>query len=294
MIKTEFTSTELALITGIKPATLRMWERRHNVVHPEKKNRNIRYYSLEEVKKILNLAFLNKAGYKISKIASMPVEVLNQMAQEQYTSNNIHDAAIKDLKLAMYQFDNRYFEKVYIKITKQFTFTDVFLNTLIPFLSFIGHLWQTSALSPLHEHFISNLIAEKLLLETAKLSPQKEQTNKVYVLFLWENEIHELGLMFANYLLKSRGHHTIYLGRNIPIQELNKILEIHSNITFVNHFTLQAPLSKYASYLDFCSKHQDKIDSLIWVGNVSDEVLKANKIIKHFNNSKAFYDSNII
>ena len=70
---------DLEKLSGIKAHTLRIWEQRYGILKPERTNTNIRLYSNQELKHILNIAILNNKGYKISKIAELSNE---QIAHE--------------------------------------------------------------------------------------------------------------------------------------------------------------------------------------------------------------------
>lgn len=249
-IKQDFTIKDLENISGIKAHTIRIWEKRYNLLIPKRSETNIRFYSHSNLQKLLNIVLLNKNNHKISKIAKMSEEEIKIQARALAFSVAIDDEAISAFKLSMLQFDKVLFNNTYEKLLHKKTFKDIFKDVFIPFLNHIGLLWQTDTLMPAHEHFISNLIAQKIHINTEKLQHAVTRSNKTYVLFLPENEIHELGLLYLNYELVLRGHHTIYLGQNLPLDNLSYFFKNDRKLSFVTSLTVQPYDDKVASYFD--------------------------------------------
>lgn len=247
-IKQDFTIKDLENISGIKAHTIRIWEKRYNLLQPSRTDTNIRYYSPENLTKLLNIVLLNNNDFKISKIAAMTDDEILLKSRELAFSDAINDEAINSFKVSMYQFDKILFNNTYNTLLHKKTFREIFKDVFIPFLEQIGLLWHTDTLLPAHEHFISNLIAQKILSNTEKLQYNITNTNKTYVLFLPENEIHELGLLYLNYELVLRGFHTIYLGQSLPLNNLNYFLESEREICFVTSLTIQPYDDKIEEY----------------------------------------------
>ena len=197
-IKLDFTIKDLENISGIKAHTIRIWEKRYNLLEPKRSETNIRFYSNEDLQKLLNIVLLNNNDIKISKISKMSDEELILQTRALAFVTSLNDESINALKLSMFQFDKRLFNNVYEKLLEEKTFQEIFQEVFIPFLNDVGLLWQTDTLKPAHEHFISNLIVQKILINTEKLQFNISETSKTYVLFLPENEIHEIGLLYLN------------------------------------------------------------------------------------------------
>ena len=249
-IKQDFTIKDLENISGIKAHTIRIWEKRYNLLQPKRTETNIRYYTPDNLTKLLNIVLLNNNKFKISKIAAMSEDDITTKSRELAFSLAINDEAINALKVAMFQFDKILFNNTYNKLLHKKTFREIFKDIFIPFLDHIGLLWQTETLLPAHEHFISNLIAQKIQINTEKLQYSISNTNKTYVLFLPENEIHELGLLYLNYELVLRGHHTIYLGQSLPLNNLNYFLESNREICFISSLTIKPYDDKIQDYFN--------------------------------------------
>jgi DNA-binding transcriptional MerR regulator len=247
-IKKDFTIKDLENISGIRAHTIRIWEKRYNLLQPQRSNTNIRYYSHENLQKLLNIVLLNKNNYKISKIAEMTDEAITLNARELAFKVAVNDEAINSFKLSMFQFDKVLFNNTYNQLLHKKTFREIFKDVFMPFLEHIGLLWQTDTLLPAHEHFISNLISQKIQINTEKLQYNVTDTRKTYVLFLPENEIHELGLLYLNYELVLRGNQTIYLGQSLPLNNLNYFFEGTQKICFITSMTVQPYDDRLADY----------------------------------------------
>ena len=255
-IKKNFSIRDLENISGIKAHTIRIWEKRYNLLSPERSKTNIRYYSHQNLQKLLNIVLLNNNNYKISKISEMNDELINITARDLALNTTINYDAINSLKLSMFKFDKVSFNTTYNKLLDKKNFREIFNEVFIPFLEHLGLLWQTETILPVHEHFISNLITQKIQINTDELKYTKISSDNVFILFLPANEIHELGLLYLNYELVLRGHRTIYLGQNLPLNNLNIFFDIHDKITFVASMTVRP-------YDDDIVEYFDTLDSII-------------------------------
>ena len=247
-IKQDFTIKDLENISGIKAHTIRIWEKRYNLLEPKRSDTNIRYYSHQNLQKILNVVLLTKNDYKISRIAKMSEEEVLLQSREVAFNSSLNDDAINALKLAMFRFDKVLFNKTFDKLLEKKNFKKIFKDVFIPFLNHIGLLWQTDTLLPAHEHFMSNLIAQKIHVNTEILEHTVAASKKTFVLFLPENEIHELGLLYLNYELILKGNKTIYLGQNLPLDNLNCFFENKKELCFVTSLTVQPYEDKIEDY----------------------------------------------
>ena len=198
-IKQHFTIKDLENISGIKAHTIRIWEKRYDLLIPKRTKTNIRLYSNDNLQKLLNIVLLNNNNYKISMIAKMSDDQITKFSRDLALNSAVNDEAINRFKLSMFQFDKILFDKTYQELLVKKKFREVFTDVFIPFLNLIGLMWQTDTLIPAHENFISNLIAQKIQLQTEKIQYSVFKKSKTYVLFLPENEIHELGLLYLNY-----------------------------------------------------------------------------------------------
>ena len=250
-IKVNFSIKDLENLTGIKAHTIRIWEKRYNLLSPNRSDTNIRNYSIESFQKLLNISYLNNNGLKISKIAKLKEEEIPIKVREIASRGKIEDHAINALKLAMVNFDQVLFYNTYNNLLDNRTFKDIFYTVFLPLLNEIGLLWQTNTITPAHEHFICVHIKQKILLNIERLqSLEPKPVSKTFVLFLPDHEIHDIGLLFVNYELRSRGYHTIFLGESVPMESLTDLFDFFEEIVFLSYFTVYPEEENIASYLD--------------------------------------------
>ncbi len=239
-VKNVFSIKDLENLSGIKAHTIRIWEKRYNVLEPMRTETNIRLYDLKSLQKLLNITLLHNHGYKISKISKFPVEQIPSIVRDIISEKSVKSHAINAFKMAMMNFDQTLFINTYDNLLSQKSFKEIFYDVFMPLMSEIGLLWQSDTISPAHEHFISYLIKQKLLINTEKLQfTEPIKNDRVFILFLPLNEIHELGLMYLNYEFILNGYKTIYLGESVPTDSLKDVLKYFDNLTFVSYLTVQ-------------------------------------------------------
>ena len=277
-IQDKFTIQDLEILTGIRAHTIRIWEKRYNLLMPARINRNIRVYSLSDLQKILNVSLLYKNNYKISNIAKLSDNQLSEEAKAFALSEFSANYEINSLVLCMYTFDESLFQEIYSKQIKKSSFIEIFTNTYIPLLNHLGLLWQTDSIKPAQEHFISNLIYQKIALNIALLPRIKPTNDHVNILFLPFSEIHELGLFFLNYYLKLIGEKTIYLGSSIPFDDLFYINSKIKNITWINYSMIDSPIEEKTEFFNNVEKLiADTKNSFIMLGKIWEGFSKENK-----------------
>lgn len=286
-IKTEFTIKDLENFSGIKAHTIRIWEKRYNVLKPNRTDSNIRYYDIYNLQKLLNISFLNSNGFKISKIADLPESKLSAAVREIISKTGIEEKASNTLKLAMLNFDENLFNVTYNNLIAQSSLRDVFKNIFLPFLNDIGLLWQVNSITPAHEHFITNLIKQKIHINIERLQLSSPTNfDKVFVLYLPMNEIHELGLLYLHFELLLCGYQSIYLGQSVPVNNLNDVQKVYSSICFVSYLTVEPSKIPVEEYINTIvdTVLNDTDDELWLLGSKVDEsvILLENNKVKLF------------
>jgi DNA-binding transcriptional MerR regulator len=249
-IKKYFSIRDLENLSGIKAHTIRIWEKRYHLLSPERTETNIRTYSLNSLQKLLNITLLYHNGYKISKIAKLQDGQIPVIVNEIIAKNSEKHHAVNAFKLAMVNFDTPQFYNTYNSLVAERSFKEMFNDVLVPLMNELGLLWQAKAISPAHEHFITSLIKQKIYIHTErfqKLPPTQE--DEVFVLYLPEGEIHEVGLLFINYEIVSKGYRSIYLGQANTLDSLKELLGYYKNIHFVSYFTISPQNDEIEKYL---------------------------------------------
>ncbi|TSE08578.1 MULTISPECIES: MerR family transcriptional regulator [Aquimarina] len=254
-VKQIFSIKDLENLCGVKAHTIRIWEKRYNLLSPNRTETNIRTYNLKSLQKLLNVTYLVNSGYKISRISKLDEQQINEYVRSIVSDNSTKNQAINSFKIAMLNYDLELFLGTYEQLESKRNFRQIFVDVFIPLLKEIGLLWQTNTISPSHEHFITNLIKQKLLLNIEKLQYSKPtKQDKAFVLFLPENEIHELGLLYVNYEILLHGYKAIYLGPSIPLDSLPNMLSFHEETIFVSYFTIKPEKDNISSYVDDFNK----------------------------------------
>ncbi|HEU4791732.1 MAG TPA: MerR family transcriptional regulator [Flavobacterium sp.] len=249
-VKNIFSIKDLENLSGIKAHTIRIWEKRYNILQPMRTDTNVRLYSLSSLQKLLNITLLCDYGYKISKISTFTDEKIVEMIRDIVSNKNSKNHALNAFKMAMMNFDQELFSNTYNWLLEEKSFREIFHQVFIPLVEDIGLLWQTDTIMPAHEHFISCLIIKKVLVNIEKIeNERKVQSDKAYVLALPLNEIHELGLMYLHYEIVSKGHKVIYLGESMPIGNLKELKKYYGSIVYVSYFTIQPEMSLVNDYV---------------------------------------------
>ena len=264
-VKNVFSIKDLENLSGIKAHTIRIWEKRYDVLQPMRTETNIRTYDLASLQKLLNITLLHNYGYKISKISEYPPERIPELVKRIVSEKSAKSHAISDFKMAMMNFDQAKFLNTYDALLSNKSFKEVFYEVFIPLMGEIGLLWQASTITPAHEHFITYLIKQKLLVNTEKVQVLEPTRNdKVFVLYLPYNEIHELGLMYLNYEILSNGYRSVYLGESVPTESLTDLKKYFNDIIYVSYITVEPDIDHVNEYVQTINKDILDETSQIW------------------------------
>ena len=257
-----FTIKDLENLSGIRAHTLRIWEQRYNFIKPERTCTNIRYYSNDDLKKILNIALLNKYGYKISHIDKMSDGQINEKILSLNQMEAQQERIVNDLIRNMIDLDMNTFEETLDRFIMLKGIERAITNIIFPYLERIGILWMTNHINPAQEHLVSNLIRQKLIVGIESVSPALKQ-DKTVLLFLPEGEYHELGLLFMYFLLKKRGVNVIYLGANIPINDVDYVARLKKPDYLYCHLTTVGQNFNFDRFLSNMTKKFPHIPTII-------------------------------
>ncbi len=284
-IKSVFSIKDLENLSGIKAHTIRIWEKRYDVLKPMRTDTNIRLYDTDNLQKLLNITLLHNYGYKISTISKYSDEKIPELVREIINKKSVKHHAISEFKMAMMNFDQVQFTKTYDKLLSEKSFTDVFYEVFIPLMTELGLLWQSDTISPAHEHFITYLIKQKIIANTEKIQYiEPAKTDKIFVLYLPDNEIHELGLLYLNYEIISNGYKSIYLGESVPIDSLKVVSRNFDNIVYISYATVKPEPDEINEYVSQIKNEVLDDQSQIWfIGRMAENILPvklSNKVRK--------------
>lgn len=244
-----FTIGDLSSISGIKTPALRMWEKRYGLLAPERTDTNLRNYDLTHLQQLLNVRFLLQHGHKISKIAEATQEQVYEWVHREVSAKHPEDYYIDEFMLCCIGYDRIRFLELYEELLKQHPFSEIFSQYFVPLLQRIGTLWQTNTVDITQEHFVVQLIKERLLLQIAPLEGKHAKTTSVLVFFfLPENEIHEIGLYFAYYLALAKGVQSVMLGPSVPVTSLVKFNALPKEVIYYTHMSHSMRPAQTAQY----------------------------------------------
>jgi DNA-binding transcriptional MerR regulator len=228
---------DLETLTGVKAHTIRIWEKRYQVVRPGRTATNIRYYDDQNLKKILNISILLKHGFKISHLVELSDDVIREKILNLSFNSGTASDQVDSLVMAMIELNDLKFEKTISTATLSLGFENTVLQIIYPFLERVGILWQTGSINPAHEHFVSNLLRQKLLVAIDGYGIRPKPNAKRFMLFLPENELHELGLLFYSYLVRTSGNKIIYLGQSVPFSDLIAVTQFKQPDVLITSIT---------------------------------------------------------
>lgn len=246
---------DLERLSNIKAHTIRIWEQRYGLLKPQRTDTNIRFYTDTELRLILNISMLNQNGFKISRIATMPVEEIEREVKRITSSRCDQESQINALIFAMMDLDEITFNKILNDATLRLGFEDTIIQIIFPFMERIGNLWITGSIRPIHEHFISNLIRQKLIVNIDAHPKKLKKDARKFLLFTPENEFHELSLLFQYYLLKARNQDVVYIGMNIPAHDLISVFAHQQPDFLVSCLTVHPNGESLKNYIQMLSKN---------------------------------------
>lgn len=249
-----FSIKEIEALTGVKAHTIRVWEQRYEMVTPKRTDTNIRYYDEADLRKLLNVALLNRNGFKISEIAELSEEQIRAKVMSLAIEKSDHENQLQALTLSMLDLDEQAFEKLLSTSFLQMGIEKTMIQVVFPFFRSIGIMWQTGSINPAHEHFITNIIRQKLIVAIDGQNARMDGWGKKYMLFLPEGEFHEIGLLFANYAIRARGHQVVYIGSNVPYPDLQVVYNAYRPDFLFTILTSPLAQVQPQAYLDAMSR----------------------------------------
>ena len=237
----EYSIKDLEVLSGVKAHTIRIWEKRYELLAPGRTDTNIRYYNDEDLKRMLNVSLLVKNGFKISKVAKWTDKDIKDTVLKISETKTTEKDYIERLMLHMLHFDNYNFLRIINEVLAKLGVEESVIKVFFPLFEKIGTFWQIGSIMPAQEHYVSNIFRQKIIAEIDKLKIYNEK-GKTILFFLPDNELHELSLLFYSYLAQKSGYNVVYLGQFIPLEDLESIhLNLETDYIFTAFIN---PLSK--------------------------------------------------
>jgi DNA-binding transcriptional MerR regulator/methylmalonyl-CoA mutase cobalamin-binding subunit len=282
---------DLENITGIKAHTIRIWEQRYKLIEPHRTDTGIRYYDEDQLRLILNVSILNNNGFKISKIAEMSLEEIYDKCQQLSESVSKYDGQIQSLISTMMTFDEKEFNKILSINILKMGIEETMIQVVFPFMDQIGLLWLSGSIHPAHEHFISNLIRQRLHVAIDNLNYSVTSESRKFLVFVPTGENHDISIMFANYVLRSRGHEVIYLGTQTPFEDLYTIFDMRKPDFIFSIITALNSNVSIQTFINNLGKHWKDTEILL-SGNqiINRKDLKIPENVNVLNSPMALFD----
>ena len=272
LAQNKFSIRDLENLTGIKAHTLRIWEQRYQIIVPKRTATNIRYYDATDLKLALQISMLNNYGYKISKIKSMTEENITSLLSKINDPKFKLEAIVNELISYTIDLDTVAIEKTIQSFIDKNGIPQLIEELLFHFLEKIGIMWMTNRLNPAQEHLTSNIITRKIAVAYEQLSTPVSKDSKV-LLFLPEGEIHDLALLYVQYLLKAQGVENIYLGANTPIKDAIYVCQVKAPTHVYIHLTSVTDTFDVKRFIEIAHKSFPNAQVL-----VSGSLLKGKKL----------------
>ena len=251
-----FTIAQLEQFSGIKAHTIRIWEQRYNALQPSRSEGNTRYYDNNQLRRLLNISSLMEYKYKPSKLCILSDEALGELVQEhllfKQDENPVNEFYITQLIAAATAYNEQSFSTIFNAAIAEKGLKLTYGDIIYPLLVRVGYMWTQDSMLVTQEHFMSSLIKQKVFTAVEQIENTIITSDRTWLLFLPENEFHELGLLIANYILKSTGNKVYYLGSNVPLHALNTTLEdlyVSDALTFLVHTPSAEDISEYAKII---------------------------------------------
>jgi len=244
-----YSISDLEQLSGIKAHTIRIWEQRYGLLRPVRTATNIRTYCDSDLRRLLNVTTLCGRGQRISRVAKLSDEEISQAVLA--CSDDAHDynLQVNSLLAAMLAFDEARLNSLLNAAIQQLGFEEAMLRVVYPLLQRIGLMWLAETMSPAQEHLVSHLLRQKMLVATDALPDLPVASSRRWLLFLPAHELHELALLFMNYALRVRGHHTLYLGQNLPTSELAIVYQLYQPHALVTVLTTQPERGRLTEFM---------------------------------------------
>jgi len=251
MKESGYSIKDLEVLSGIKMHTIRIWEKRYNLLNPNRTDTNIRWYDDKALKRLLNVSLLTKNGYKISKIATWDEATIKETVLRISKNKNADSDYINQLLLLMVEMNTTGFKNLVDEILLKHDIEEAYFNIFFYLFNRVGTYWQAGSIFPAQEHFVTSLLRQKLIAAIDKFET-KQSSNSTILFFTHEGDWHEMGLLFYSYLAMKSGFDVLYLGQSVPFTDLEKISKMKSIdyvfTTFINSIS-KTDLENYLNEL---------------------------------------------
>lgn len=248
-----YSISDLEKLSGIQVDTIRIWEKRYKALTPMRSLGNTRYYNDHHLRRLLNIVALSEAGMKISQACTLSDKEIDLLLQKEmdnhlsaHTKTEYYISQLLKYGLA---YNGPHFDQLLSKYISSHGMSFTYKEVIYPLLVRLGMMWRRDHICPAQEHFLANIIRQKIFvaIDTLKI---KQQTTVSWLLFLPEDEDHDIGLLFAYYLLKQANQNVIFLGGRVPFESLQDAMSYHHSAHLLLFMTHTKPVNEAQQYID--------------------------------------------
>ncbi|HPE85799.1 MAG: MerR family transcriptional regulator [Bacteroidales bacterium] len=289
MTKNGYSISDLERMTGIKAHTIRIWEKRYGIIEPCRTETNIRYYSDNELKKLLNISILNNSGVKISQIAELSEHQINDRVVQLISNRQESEGLIESMLHATLELNSTQFNKTITTAVITHGFENAFSKVFFPFYEKIRIHWLTGVINAAQQHFADSILRQKLIVALDSLIMPPDPNGKRFIIFLPKGHYNELCMLFFAYLIRKTGHKIIYLGQSVTLNSLHNVAGIKEPDALITTFTAPMSSCETEKYMqELCRQfHQPIYLSQLHEGQLPAEYPFNVKVIKTIEDFKA-------
>lgn len=290
MQEISYSIKDLEVLSGIKAHTIRIWEKRYNLLIPQRTDTNIRFYTDDDLRKILNVSLLVRHGFKISKVAEWSEAQIREAILELTQTTSSDSDYIDQLLMYMINFDDAGFTRVTNEVIETMGMEEAISKVFFKLFVGIGTFWQVGSIFPAQEHFVTNIFRQKLIVEIDKLELNNGK-DTTFLFYLPENEYHEISLLFYSYLAHKYGYHVIYLGQTVPFDDLKKLaaqVQIDYVFSAFIHSVEQEELENYLNELKNLFSQQKIFITGGQIQKFEPQLPRNMKVIKDYHDFKKY------
>ena len=258
-----YSISDLEQLSGVQTHTIRIWERRYHALTPMRSAGNTRFYDDRQLRRLLNIVGLSQTGLKISQVCALTDEEMDRLLGKQLdqliSKNEQIEYYISQLLNFGLSYQEYEFDALISECVENHGIIITYKDVIHPLLVRLGLMWRRDHICPAQEHFISNILRQKIYKAIDEL-PVKLDSDATWLLFLPEDEGHDIGLLYANYLLKAAGKKVIFLGGRVPMDSLKDAME-HNAIDHILLFMVRSrPINEANAYLEEISDLYQKTE----------------------------------
>ena len=214
----------VARLTGVNPITLRAWERRYNLIHPQRTPKGHRLYTQQDIERIKEMVKLLDQGISISQAKPLLDRPASQtLSVSTSDTSDVWQNYQEKMLRAVERFDEQALDTSYNDALSLYPVDIVNVRLTVPLLRLLGERWQEREAGIAEEHFFSFYLRNKL---TTRIHHMNQRSGgSLLLLACLPGEYHDIGLLLFALAAVNQGYRVLLLGANTPLEQLAKVVE---------------------------------------------------------------------